>query len=103
MSPEMLTPMPSVVDQAAIVVGWLDRAGVLYATPQAALSSITRLANSREGVERRYVSGVEAIDYTESARTISKLLTDAYNRMIGIATLGSDGTEKTQAVPLNGS
>jgi hypothetical protein len=64
------------------VVGQLDRAGVLYATSPAMLSAITRLANSRETVERRYVSGTEAIDYTVSARTISKLLTEAYNRMI---------------------
>lgn len=55
---------------------------MLYATSSAVLSAITRLANSRETVERRYVSGTEAIDYTVPAKTISRLLTEACNRMI---------------------
>jgi hypothetical protein len=82
-------PGGSLLDQAAIVVGQLDRAGVLYATAPAVLSAITRLANSRDTVERRFVSNQEATDYTESARTISKLLAEANNRLIEKAARGS--------------
>jgi hypothetical protein len=73
---------PGVVDQVAKVAATLHQQGVIdNSVVHAVLTTVMKLASSRDSVEKRYVTKLEAYDYASSATQIARTLLDAYSRL----------------------
>lgn len=77
-----LNPSEGIVEIASRMCYELSRYGVLGNSPADVVGVIVRLSNRRNTVIGMHVTKPEAYDYASSAFQLSKIISDAFNRIV---------------------